>query len=48
MLSTTRWRTKAVLGMDGEELWMLPVGTRDLVVTADGTGTLYGLRRKDC
>ncbi|MEJ7702488.1 MAG: hypothetical protein WKF47_01865 [Geodermatophilaceae bacterium] len=47
MLSTNRWRTKAVHGMDGEELWMLPVGARDLVLTADGTGTLYGIRRRD-
>lgn len=45
MLATSRWRTKAVQGMDGRELWILPVGTRTLVLTADGAGTLYGLRR---
>lgn len=47
MLSTTRWRTKTVQGMDGQELWMLPAGARDLVLTADGTGTVYGARRRD-
>lgn len=45
MLATSRWRTKAVQAMDGRELWILPVGTRTLVLTADGAGTLYGLRR---
>lgn len=47
VMSTTRWRTKTVRGMDGQELWMLPAGARDLVMTADGTGTIYGLRRRD-
>lgn len=47
MLPTTYWRRKTVQGMDGQELWMLRVGARDLVLTADGTGTLYGLRRQD-
>lgn len=43
---TSRWRTKTLQGMDGQELWMLPAGERDLVLTADGTGTVYGLRRR--
>lgn len=47
MRATSRWRTKTVQGMDGQEVWMLPAGTRDVVLTADGTGTVYGLRRRD-
>lgn len=46
LLSTTRWRTKTVLQLDGQELWLLPVGSRDLLITADGTNTVYGLRRR--
>lgn len=46
MLSTTHWRRKAVQNMDGQELRMLPVGARDLVLTADGADTLFGLRRR--
>ncbi len=46
MLSTTHWRRKTLQGIDGQELWMLPVGARDVVLTADGTGTIYGLRRR--
>jgi len=44
LLSTTRWRTKTLLGLDGRELWMLADG-RHVLLTADGTNTLYGARR---
>lgn len=44
LLSTTRWRTKTLLGLDGHELWMLADG-QHLLLTADGTNTLYGARR---
>ncbi|MGI8694555.1 MAG: DUF3592 domain-containing protein [Geodermatophilaceae bacterium] len=47
MRATSRWRTKTVQGMDGQELWILPAGARNLVLTADGTDTVYGLRRRD-
>ncbi|MDQ3455907.1 MAG: DUF3592 domain-containing protein [Actinomycetota bacterium] len=43
LLSTTRWRTKTLLGLDGRELWMLADG-RHVLLTADGTNTLYGAR----
>lgn len=44
LLSTTRWRTKTLLGLDGHEVWMLASGTT-VLLTADGTDTLYGARR---
>lgn len=44
--ATTRWRSKTVQDLNGREVWMLPVGRRDFVLTADGTDTLYGARAR--
>lgn len=45
LMSTNRWRVKTVLSLDGLELWMLPVGPREILLTADGTDSVYGARR---
>ncbi|CAN5362015.1 hypothetical protein BH20ACT5_BH20ACT5_06620 [soil metagenome] len=45
LLSTNRWRVKTVLALDGLEVWLAPVGPREVVFIADGTETVYGARR---
>lgn len=45
LMSTNRWRVKTVVSLDGLELWMLPVGPREILLTADGTDSVYGARR---
>lgn len=44
LLAATRWRTKTLQALDGHELWML-ADDRYILLTADGTNTLYGARR---
>jgi hypothetical protein len=44
LLSTAVWRTRAIQGLNGLEVWVAPVGGRQWVITADGLPTLYGAR----
>ncbi|MBA3524358.1 MAG: hypothetical protein H0T85_07375, partial [Geodermatophilaceae bacterium] len=44
--STSRWRTKTLLDLDGHELWLVVDG-RELVLRVDGLDTLFGARRRD-
>ena len=44
LLSTAVWRTRAVQGLNGLEVYVAPVGGKQWVITADGLPTLYGAR----
>jgi hypothetical protein len=44
LVSTSVWRTRQVQGLDGGEVRLAPVGTRQWVLTAEGLPTLYGAR----
>lgn len=44
LLATTRWRTKTLLALDGQELPVVFDG-HTLLLTADGTDTVFGARR---
>lgn len=44
--STSRWRTKTLLDLDGHELWTLVDG-REILLRVDGLDTLFGAHQRD-